>query len=57
MSFHNPHIIYFALKRSLTQLLPLGSTPIDPYTLALFSALVLHYVGTSILDLSLDFAL
>lgn len=57
MSFHNPHIIYFALKRSLTQLLPPGSTPIDPYTLALFSALVLHYVGTSILGLSLDFAL
>lgn len=57
MSFHSPYIIYFALKRSLTQILLPGSSPINPYTLALSSALVLHYVGTGILGLSSDFAL
>lgn len=57
MSFHNPRIIYFALERSLTQLLPPNSTPVNPYTLALFSPLVLHYVGTGMLSSSLDFAL
>lgn len=53
MLFHNPQIIYFALRRSLTQLLPPCSTPIDLYTLAL----VLPYVGTSMLGLPLEFVL
>lgn len=53
MLFQNPHIIYVALKRSLTQLLP----PTLPQLTPLFFALLLHYLGTGILGLSLDFAL
>lgn len=55
--FYNPHIIYIDLKRTMTQLLPPGSTLVDLYSLDLFSALVLYFVGTSILDLSLYFSL
>lgn len=51
--FQNPHIIYVALKRSLTQLLP----PTLPQLTPLFFALLLHYLGTGILGFSLDFAL
>lgn len=43
MLFHNPHVIYVALKRSLTQLLQTNSTPADPFPFWINTPLLQHW--------------